>query len=107
MNNFLSFDINFTKSLISFKEYCKLKLKEATKNIIEKIEQKIEKTRINFNNISSLLISIKEKVKTIQENIANESIIPLQKKSWWIYQKMVKMDEIREKIYIINSQFIK
>ena len=106
LDNMLSFNISFSKTLDDFKTFCQLKFKEGTKKIVEKIGENIDKTQINYNNTVSILDDTKKKLQVLQDNIANESISPLQKYLDELTKKMEKMKEIKEEIYKINSQFI-
>ena len=66
LDNMLSFNITFSKTLDNFKTFCQLKFKEGTKKIVEKIGENIDKTQINYNNTVSILDDTKKNYKLYQ-----------------------------------------
>ena len=107
LDNLISFNLISTKTLEDFKNICQSKFKEGIKNIIEKIAENINNTKNDYNNLVSIIDEVKKKlkVKELPENIANESITPLQKYLDELTKKTEKMNEIKEEIYKINLKF--
>ncbi len=104
LENLISINSINTKTLEDFKNICQSKFKEGIKNIIEKMDEKINKIKIDYNNIVSILDEVKKKlkVKELPENISNESIKPIQKYLDELNKKTEKINEIKEEIYKIN-----
>ena len=64
LENLISINLINTKTLEDFKNICQSKFKEGVKNIIEKFDKKINKIKIDYHNIVSILDEVKKKIKS-------------------------------------------
>ena len=99
----MTLNIISLKAITDFKSICQTIIKQNIGEILEKIDDNIEKIKASLNNINSVFDGVKEKLnnKDIPENTSNESITPLKKLIDEKKKNLENLGNIREKINVI------
>ena len=102
----LTLNIISLKAITDFKSICQTIIKQNIGEILEKIDDNIEKIKVSLNNINSIFDGVKEKLnnKDIPEKTSNESITPIKKLIDEKKKNLENLEKIKGKINTIYSK---
>ena len=102
----LTLNIISLKAITDFKSICQTIIKQNIGEILEKIDDNIEKIKVSLSNINSIFDGVKEKLnnKDIPEKTSNESITPIKKLIDEKKKNLENLEKIKGKINTIYSK---